>query len=186
MHTAYTSRLGMVLQRGPLVERSIWTGHYRPITNHLQKSHSGFQQHWRSNCHHRSPSICTSTRVAKITIHTDSRWAINTIAGRWRSKSHHDLIQLAKKLSKLGKTFFQWIKGHSGQEGNERADALADKGKQTKTRRGTTAMIPSLGEQQTRLHNFGKQPNTPLLPKQATAVNPGSQTTLWSYSLKPG
>ena len=58
----------------------------------------------------------------KITIHTDSQWAINTLKGRWKAKCHHDLIQLAKKLSRFVKTHFQWVKGHSGQEGNERAD----------------------------------------------------------------
>ena len=32
----------------------------------------------------------------QITTHSGSQWAINTITGRWRSKCHHDLIQLAK------------------------------------------------------------------------------------------
>ena len=114
-----------------------------------------------------------------LTIHSDSQWAINTITGRWTSKCHHDLIQLANKLTKLGKTHFQWVKGHAGKEGNERADKLADKGKQVTTRSGSTAMIPILGQQLTTTSQPSLVTQLQEAAKQAFAPKAGSRSKPW-------
>ena len=114
-----------------------------------------------------------------LTIHSDSQWAINTITGRWKSKYHHNLIQLAKKLTKLVKTHFQWIKGHSGQEGDETADKLADKGKQTTTRTGSTAMLPSLGQQHTSTSQTSLVANLQEAPKQTFALKISTRSKPW-------
>ena len=115
----------------------------------------------------------------QITTHTDSQWAINTITGRWRSNCHHDLIQLANKLSKLVKTHFQWVKRRSSQEGNERADKLADKGKQTTTRRGSTAMIPILGQQHTSAAQTSLVTQLQEAAKQGFAPNASNRSKPW-------
>ena len=81
---------------------------------------------------------------SKIRIRSDSQWAINTITGKWRAKHHKPLVNFAKYLVKTGplKVVFQWVKGHAGQEGNERADKLAETGKNSVSRTGTEASPP--------------------------------------------
>ena len=77
----------------------------------------------------------------QVTIHSDSRWAINAITGRWRTKHHKALVAYAKSLLKANnlRVKLQWIKAHAGHEGNERADQLANQGKMGSQRVGTTA-----------------------------------------------
>ena len=67
----------------------------------------------------------------RVTIHTDSAWARNVILGKWRPKTHKQLIHNAKRLLKTKDmtTTILWTKAHVGTEGNERADRLADQGK---------------------------------------------------------
>ena len=153
MFQTYTCGLGVVLQGRITMERSersVWTSNNRHLTHYIQRSHSGIEQYWGSHRHHRSTSLCKSTRVAEgYNTLGQSVGHYNTITGRWRAKCHHDLIQLAKKLSKLVKLHFQLVKGHAGQEGNERADKLAEKGKRTRTRMGSAAMVPLIGQPHT-------------------------------------
>ena len=66
-----------------------------------------------------------------VHIHSDSQWAIKVITGKWRAKANKALVQAAQKLyCKSGMVInFTWVKGHQGNEGNERADRLAETGK---------------------------------------------------------
>ena len=66
-----------------------------------------------------------------VHIHSDSQWAIKVITGKWRAKANKALVQTAQKLyRKSGMVInFTWVKGHQGNEGNERADKLAEVGK---------------------------------------------------------
>ena len=67
----------------------------------------------------------------QIIIHSDSQWAINVLTGRWGAKTHKELVTNGKRLLKHSGLDVQlhWIKGHAGNTGNERADRLAEEGK---------------------------------------------------------
>ena len=100
-----------------------------------------------------------------VTIHSDSRWAINAITGRWRTKHHKALVAYAKSLLKANniRVTLQWIKAHAGHAGNERADQLANKGRIGSQRIGTTA---------------------PPIEDVAPATHPANNTAQWVDSLQ--
>ena len=79
----------------------------------------------------------------RIVIHSDSTWAINCIKGKWRPKRHKALINYTRYLLRLLPAHsLEWIKAHAGHEGNERADALANRGKTQAARQGTSSQYP--------------------------------------------
>ncbi len=75
----------------------------------------------------------------KVTIYSDSRYIVDAVnkgwARRWRANGwrrnkrekavNPDLWGRLLKLLEIHDTEFRWVKGHAGNEGNERADALA-------------------------------------------------------------
>ena len=79
-------------------------------------------------------------------IHSDSRWAINMITGKWCPRTHAKFINDIRAIIRAGTTrvVLQWVKGHAGNEGNERADRLADEGKDSQQRRGGRTLIRHL------------------------------------------
>ena len=87
-----------------------------------------------------------------VHIFSDSEWAINVIRGRWRAKANRNLVNHAQRLvAQTGlKVHFQWVKSHQGTQGNEIADRLANRGRDTQLRQGDhSAMIPILPLEQT-------------------------------------
>ena len=70
--------------------------------------------------------------LPRIEIHSDSRWALNVIQGKWRPSAHKQLINRIRQLIRQGSTgvILSWIKAHKGHESNERADSLDNKGRQ--------------------------------------------------------
>ena len=75
----------------------------------------------------------------EVTIYSDSRYIVDAVnkgwARRWRANGwrrnkrekavNPDLWERLLNLMAIHDTEFRWIKGHAGNEGNERADALA-------------------------------------------------------------
>ena len=63
----------------------------------------------------------------------DSQWAANMVTGKFKAKRNKALVSQAKSIYKYlqprTKITWRWIKGHSGEEYNEEADALAEAGK---------------------------------------------------------
>ncbi len=78
---------------------------------------------------------------SEVTVFTDSQyvkngisqWIINWKRNGWKTASkkpvkNKDLWQKLDILVKKNKVDWKWVKGHSGNPGNERADQLANKG----------------------------------------------------------
>ena len=78
---------------------------------------------------------------SEVTVLTDSQyvkngisqWIINWKRNGWKTASkkpvkNKDLWQRLDILVKKNKVDWKWVKGHSGNPGNERADQLANKG----------------------------------------------------------
>ena len=86
-------------------------------------------------------ALASLKRTCAITIYTDSEYVrkgmtewINGWQRRgWKTADNKpvknaDLWQRLDALCKLHQVEWRWVKGHSGDPGNERADALANKG----------------------------------------------------------
>ena len=80
-------------------------------------------------------------RPAQVVVFTDSKyvqmgiseWITGWKARGWRTASkqpvkNEDLWRLLDAHAATHKVEWRWVKGHAGHEGNERADALANKG----------------------------------------------------------
>ncbi len=76
-----------------------------------------------------------------VTLHTDSTYVMKGITEwikGWKAKGwknsqkkpvkNKDLWLVLDELVSTRQVTWQWVKGHAGNEGNERADALANKG----------------------------------------------------------
>ena len=86
-------------------------------------------------------ALAALKRPSRVILHTDSQyvqkgiteWINGWKARGWRTASKEPVnnVDLWKKLDEGVKSHeidWVWVKGHSGHDGNERADALANKG----------------------------------------------------------
>jgi ribonuclease HI len=86
-------------------------------------------------------ALAALKRRSHVVLHTDSQYVCKGItewirgwkARGWRTASKEPVknVDLWKKLDEISTQHdidWVWVKGHAGHEGNERADALANKG----------------------------------------------------------
>ena len=86
-------------------------------------------------------ALSTLKRSCKVTIHTDSEyvrkgiteWIHNWKRRGWMTADRKpvknaELWQRLDALAQSHRVHWRWVKGHSGDPGNERADALANRG----------------------------------------------------------
>ena len=81
---------------------------------------------------------------SSVIISCDSKYAANIARGKWSPSSNAKLAALARNLWERVRTHldveWQWVKGHSGNTGNEAADKAADMGRTGTARVGRYAL----------------------------------------------
>jgi ribonuclease HI len=61
-----------------------------------------------------------------ITLYSDSQYPIKTLTQGWKRMKNVDLWVRLDQAAKSHRVSWQWIRGHNGNPGNVRADALAN------------------------------------------------------------
>ena len=64
---------------------------------------------------------------APVLISSDSTYVINTMTKGWKRKANHALWEQLDRLVKGRDVSWRWVRGHSGERGNELADSAATK-----------------------------------------------------------
>lgn len=64
-------------------------------------------------------------KYTQVTVISDSQYVIKSMNGDWRQSSNLDLFAELNELASMHGVTWQWVKGHSGIEFNERADKLS-------------------------------------------------------------
>jgi len=62
-----------------------------------------------------------------VTLMSDSRYVVETMGGTWKRKTNHDWWKRLDNAAKKHTIAWKWVKGHSGHEVQEVADAMARK-----------------------------------------------------------
>jgi ribonuclease HI len=62
---------------------------------------------------------------AVITLYSDSQYVIKTLTQGWKRMKNVDLWARLDQAARLHRISWQWVRGHNGNAGNVRADALA-------------------------------------------------------------
>ncbi len=90
-----------------------------------------FSQGFRSTTNNRMEMMAIIRALEEtegdVKIYSDSQYAINTFSGVWNGKKNIDLQRKYKKLVSRRHVEFEWVRGHNGNEYNERCDELCTK-----------------------------------------------------------
>jgi len=109
-------------------EREIWGGEAQTTNNRMELTAV-------------IESLTALKGPSRVTLHLDSEYVRNGITSwihnwkrrGWRTAANQpvknvDLWQRLDALTQSHQIDWRWVKGHAGHEGNERADALANRG----------------------------------------------------------
>jgi ribonuclease HI len=65
-------------------------------------------------------------RGAAVVLRSDSQYLVNTMTRNWKRNANRDLWEQLDVEAELREVSFQWVRGHAGDELNDRADRLAN------------------------------------------------------------
>lgn len=66
-------------------------------------------------------------KKGSVSLHSDSQYVLNTISGKFRQKKNLDLWEKFNSLCKNFELDLHWVRGHNGNEYNERCDQMCTK-----------------------------------------------------------
>jgi ribonuclease HI len=104
------------------------------LCNGKAKELSGGVDHATNNqmelqaIHSALDTLKDNAKEHKITLYSDSQWAINACKGTWKIKKNLDQVNAIKDLIKTKQLNIEWVwvKGHADNELNNRCDELAN------------------------------------------------------------
>lgn len=64
-------------------------------------------------------------RPCEVLVRTDSQYLVGTMTQGWKRRANLDLWGRLDELCRVHRVEFEWLRGHAGNEYNERADQLA-------------------------------------------------------------
>lgn len=72
-------------------------------------------------------AMCWVPEGSSLVLYSDSDYAVNVLAGRYRARANVDVWDEVKRVRTARRLAVEprWVRGHVGTEGNERADRLA-------------------------------------------------------------
>ena len=76
-----------------------------------------------------------------VTIHSDSKYLVNTMTRNWKRNANRDLWEQLDRLCGSREVDWEWVKGHAGDAGNEEADAWAGWEAGLRDRRPTKGVV---------------------------------------------
>lgn len=76
---------------------------------------------------------------ARVILRSDSQYLINTMTKGWKRKANLELWSQLDAEAAQRKVEFEWVRGHAGDDLNERADTLATLGAQGESTESMTA-----------------------------------------------
>ena len=77
---------------------------------------------------------------ADVAIHSDSQYLVKTMTLGWKRKENLDLWRLLDAEVAKRRVHWHWVRGHSGDPGNERADELARSAAEGRTPRARSLL----------------------------------------------
>ena len=83
----------------------------------------------------------------EVVIFTDSQYVIGVLSKDWRIKANHNLIRYAQTAMQEHQVSFQHVRGHSGDPGNEAANAEAQRQVKLVKARLVAARNPAMAQQ---------------------------------------
>lgn len=75
-----------------------------------------------------------------VTVHSDSRYLVNTMTKNWKRKVNHDLWGRLDSLVAGRRVHWKWVPGHVGHPENEEADKIANREAENAARGGPSTV----------------------------------------------
>jgi len=63
----------------------------------------------------------------RVTVVSDSQYAVNVASGTWRPQANHDLFMQLRRAERGHTVEYEWVRGHNGHPQNERVDRAANR-----------------------------------------------------------